>query len=167
MPDSMPGWTAMRQRAEQMRAEWAGKLLITLPDKAQTTLPADGSEGLAAGFTDTSGMCSYEFSIPLGDSGPYSVDARAGSKVKVSVSSGMSADERAAFRDQMGSGRSHGAGGGEGGGEGGGGFGGGGDFGGGGYGSGHSHGMGGGYSQGRAVAQNPEVALTVQLAVPR
>ena len=160
-PDSGHGFDMMRPRMEQMRAEWQGKLLVTLSDKSQTDLPADGSQGPAAGFQNDDGMCVYEYSIPLGDTGLtgfYAVHARAGDRVQVAVSAGLSAEERAAFRDQMRSQHPSGWGGGgpEGGGTGrSGGFGGGGSGGG-------MH--GGGHGPGGAVTENPELSVSVQLA---
>lgn len=160
-PDSGSGFNGMPPRMEHMRAEWQGKLLVTLSDKSQTDLSADGSQGPAAGFKDDNGMCVYEFSVPLGDAGLagfYAVHARAGDRVQVAVSVGLSAEERAALRDKMGSGRPSGWGGGgaEGGGRGGPG----------GFGRGRPGGgmHDGGHGPGGATAENPELSVSVQLA---
>ena len=145
-----------------MRAEWQGKLLVTLPDKSETDLSADGSQGPAAGFKDDNGMCVYEFSVPLGDTGLagfYAVHARAGDRIQGAVIAGLAAEERAALRDQRGSGRPPGWGGGsgaEGGGRGGPG----------GFGGGRSGGgmPGGGHGPGGPTTENPELTVSVQLA---
>ena len=161
-PDSGSGFSGMRPRMEQMRAEWQGKLLVTLPDKSQTDLPADGSQGPAAGFSGDNGVCVCEFSVPLGDSGLagfYAVHVRAGDRVRVAVTAGLSAEERAAFRDRLGSGRPSRWGGGGGGAEGGG------RGGPGGFGGGRPGGMhGGGHGPGGATTENPELSVSVQLA---
>jgi hypothetical protein len=132
-----------------------------LPDKSETDLPADGSEGPAAGFKDDNGMCVYEFNVPLSDTGLavfYAVHARAGDRVQVGVSAGLSAEDRAAFRDQMRSQHPSGWGGG---GPGGGGTGRSGGFGGGGPGGGMH---GGDRGPGGAMTENPELSVSVQLA---
>ncbi len=162
-PDSGPGFGMMRQRMEQVRAQWQGRLLVTLSDKSQTDLPADGSQGPAAGFKTDNGMCVYEFSLPLSDtgrSGFSAVNARAGDRVRVTVSAGLSAEERAAFRDQMQSQSPHGWGGER---PEGGGFGGPGGFGEGGRGGAHGTGRG----PGQGMSSNPELSVTVQLAGAR
>ncbi len=156
-PDSGRGFDIARPRMEQMRAEWQGKLLVTLPDKSETDLPADGSQGPAAGFQNDNGLCVYEYSIPLGDTGLagfYAVHARAGDRVQVAVSAGLSEEERAAFRDRMRSEHPSGWGGGgmEGGGRGG--------FGEGGHGGMH----GGDHGPDGAMAENPELSVSVLLA---
>ena len=160
--DSGSGFNGMPPRMEHMRAEWQGKLLVTLPDKSETDLSADGSQGPAAGFKDDNGMCVYEFSVPLADTGLagfYAVHARAGDRIQVAVIAGLAAEERAALRDQRGSGRPPGWGGGsgaEGGGRGGPG----------GFGGGRSGGgmPGGGHGPGGPTTENPELTVSVQLA---
>lgn len=159
--DSGRGFDQMRPRMEQMRAEWQGKLLVTLPDKSETDLPADGSNGPAAGFQNDNGMCVYEYSIPLGDTGLagfYAVHAGAGDQLQVAVSAGLSTEERAALRDQMRSEHPSGWGGG---GMQGGGSGRPGGFGGGGSGGGMHE---GGHGPGGAMAENPELSVSVRLA---
>lgn len=101
-PDSAPG--GMPPRMGEMRAELEGKLVVTDIDKNEIPVPADGSQGPAAGFSDENGMCVYEFSVPLRDTafGHYSLGVQAGTGLGVTVTAGLSADTRKAMREQMG-----------------------------------------------------------------
>jgi len=97
------GHGMMRQRMEQMRAALAGKVAVIDAQQNETPVPADGSLGPAAGFVCKDGMCSYEFSIALRDStqSRYGVAAKPGDAISVSVTAGLSAKDREAFREQM------------------------------------------------------------------
>jgi len=57
----------------------------------------------AAGFSSESGMCVYEFSIPLQDSafGHYSLGADAGTGLNLTVTAGPSAEMRRVMQEQM------------------------------------------------------------------
>jgi len=105
-----PGWAPVAApegtppRMEQMRAELEGKLVVTDIDKNDIPVPADGSQGPAAGFSDENGMCVYEFSVPLRDTafGHYSLGANAGAGLNLTVTAGLSSDQRREMREQMG-----------------------------------------------------------------
>ncbi len=153
LADSAPG--GMPQHIDAMRAELEGKLVVTDIDKNDIPVPADGSQGPAAGFSDENGMCVYEFSVPLRDTafGHYSLGVQAGNGLSVTVTAGLSSEARRAMREQMRPQGPHEGGGIE---SGGGGRGGPGGFGGG-------HGSGG--PPGGQAAVNPSLSVAVRLAV--
>jgi hypothetical protein len=101
--DFAPGSDRMPLPGDRMRDEFEGKLVVTDLDKLDIPVPTDGSLGPAAGFTSENGMCVYEFSIPLQDSafGHYSLGARAGADLRVSVTAGPSAAQRQAMQERM------------------------------------------------------------------
>ncbi len=96
----MPG--DMRPRFESMRPKMDGSIEVV--DKTVNTsfdLPADGSMGLAAGFTCQDGMCSYELSVPLVLNGTFGLGIKPGRSVMVGITAGWSEEEREAMREQM------------------------------------------------------------------
>jgi hypothetical protein len=162
--ESMPRSGRMPFPADPMQAEFEGKLVVTDIDKNEIPVATDGSQGPAAGFSDENGMCVYEFSIPLQDTafGHYSLDARAGADLGVTVTAGVSAEARKAMREQMGTeGPPEGGGMRPGGGEAGGGR----PQGPGGFGGGPGRGGQRGGPPGGQAAANPSVSLAVRLAV--
>jgi len=169
LPGQRPDWSAdsapggMPQRTEQMRAELEGRLVVTDLDKNDIPVPADGSQGPAAGFSSENGMCTYEFIVPLQDTavGHYSLGAGVGTGLSLVVTAGPSAAQREAMRGKTQSegGPPQGAGG-----PGGSGMPGGrGGFGGRGPGSGGA--PQGGPPGGQAEASTPSVKVAVRLAV--
>lgn len=102
-PDSMPTQDRMQLPLGQMRAEFEDKLVVTDVDKNVVPVPADGSQGPAAGFAGENGMCVYEFSVPLQDTsfGHYSLGAGAGAGLNLTVAAGPSAEMRRTMQGQM------------------------------------------------------------------
>jgi hypothetical protein len=102
-PDTVSGGSRMQPPPDQMRAGFEDKLVVTDVDKNVVPVPADGSQGPAAGFSGESGICVYEFSIPLQDTSfaHYSLGAGAGTGLNLTVAAGPSAEMRRAMQGQM------------------------------------------------------------------
>jgi len=101
-PDSMPRQGRTQFPPDQVRAELEDRLVVTGVDKNVVPVPADGSQGPAAGFSSENGMCVYEFSVPLHDTafGHYSLGAGAGAGLNLTVAAGPSAEMRRAMQGQ-------------------------------------------------------------------
>ncbi len=95
-----------KKRFLQREARMANRIsVINKEGNVETTIPANGSSGLAAGFGVLQGVYTYEFRIPLqkGDISHYGIGTQPGQTISLGLEwGGMGREDRQRMREEMG-----------------------------------------------------------------